>query len=465
MRYRTTHAIPLLLLAAVYTSFAQVEVYFNSSTDSSVALGTSYASGDADFLQLVTDYIGAARSSVDMAMYNLTRDAVTDALIDAHDRGVRVRVIGHVDNVVKGESFQRLRQAGVVVWHNPQADSGERQALMHDKFFVIDADAPSDEHGTPVTITGSWNATYWQTISDPNNIVVLHDSTVASLYKSEFEEMWGGQGDLPDSTRARFGANKRAGTARNVTLADGNRVTVWFSPADSTSAGIEAVLATAQSSICVAAYSFTYDNLGARLKTQHDSAGADVRVLIDNTDDIGSEFPFLQAFADVHAWDSPKLLHHKYAIVDAIPVSGGTDPVVVTGSHNWSYSAERYNDENAIAIFDDTTANHYLQEFAARYSEAGGSRPFQTGSRVTAQFLSAQSVRILPNPVGSSMEIWGWRGGTAAIHDVTGRIVRTIEVANRYPSRVDVSDLPAGAYFVELRTDTAPFVVPLRICR
>ena len=63
-------------------------------------------------------------------------------------------------------------------------------------------------------------------------------------------------------------------------------------------------------------------------------------------------------------------LHHKYAIVDAEPL--GYTPYVITGSHNWSSSAENRNDENTLIIQDDGTANYYLQEFAARYYEAGG---------------------------------------------------------------------------------------------
>ncbi|NIA29611.1 MAG: T9SS type A sorting domain-containing protein, partial [Actinobacteria bacterium] len=81
--------------------------------------------------------------------------------------------------------------------------------------------------------------------------------------------------------------------------------------------------------------------------------------------------------ADVHLDALPKLLHHKYMIVDAsLPDS---DPLVETGSHNWSISANTKNDENTLILHSERIANLYLQEFAARYHESGGNGDLVTG--------------------------------------------------------------------------------------
>ena len=61
--------------------------------------------------------------------------------------------------------------------------------------------------------------------------------------------------------------------------------------------------------------------------------------------------------------------HHKYAIIDASNVSA--DPIVLTGSHNWSGNAENNSDENTLIIHDATIANIYLQEFEKRWGELG----------------------------------------------------------------------------------------------
>ena len=46
-----------------------------------------------------------------------------------------------------------------------------------------------------------------------------------------------------------------------------------------------------------------------------------------------------------------------------------SDPLVITGSHNWSTAAETNNDENTIIIHDANIANQFYQEFYMRMSE------------------------------------------------------------------------------------------------
>ena len=60
-----------------------------------------------------------------------------------------------------------------------------------------------------------------------------------------------------------------------------------------------------------------------------------------------------------------RTLHHKYAIVDY--AQGSTTPLLITGSHNWSASANSIHDENTLLIYDHTLANIYYQEFSARF--------------------------------------------------------------------------------------------------
>jgi len=57
-------------------------------------------------------------------------------------------------------------------------------------------------------------------------------------------------------------------------------------------------------------------------------------------------------------------LHRKYAIVDAENIN--SDPLVVTGSHNWITVVEERKDENSLIIHDVDITNLYLQEFTTR---------------------------------------------------------------------------------------------------
>ena len=58
---------------------------------------------------------------------------------------------------------------------------------------------------------------------------------------------------------------------------------------------------------------------------------------------------------DVRNDTNSKLMHDKVMIVD------GT--VVLTGSFNWSTSAEENNNENLIVIYGNDTASLYQNEF------------------------------------------------------------------------------------------------------
>jgi phosphatidylserine/phosphatidylglycerophosphate/cardiolipin synthase-like enzyme len=84
--------------------------------------------------------------------------------------------------------------------------------------------------------------------------------------------------------------------------------------------------------------------------------------------------------ADVHLGDySPGYLHHKLMLID--PGHPGSDPIVISGSPNWSTAAGSVNDENQIYIHDYTIVREFLQEFAERYHAASGKAPRRgTGS-------------------------------------------------------------------------------------
>ena len=57
----------------------------------------------------------------------------------------------------------------------------------------------------------------------------------------------------------------------------------------------------------------------------------------------------MQAGLKVMFDDRPRIAHNKTIIIDP----DGPDPVVETGSLNFSYSAEHRNAENALLVKDD----------------------------------------------------------------------------------------------------------------
>jgi phosphatidylserine/phosphatidylglycerophosphate/cardiolipin synthase-like enzyme len=70
----------------------------------------------------------------------------------------------------------------------------------------------------------------------------------------------------------------------------------------------------------------------------------------------GTEFERLQtAGVDVRLDGNPDKLHHKVLLID--------QEIVITGSYNFSASAENNNDENTLVIHSTPLARRFLAEF------------------------------------------------------------------------------------------------------
>ena len=146
--------------------------------------------------------------------------------------------------------------------------------------------------------------------------------------------------------------------------------------------------------------SFTRNDIGATVINVNNNFGTNVRGIIEQENITGREYAdLLAAGVNVKSHQGvPKQLHHKYAIIDAGPNSiAAADPIVLTGSHNWSTNAEDNSDENTIIIHDHTIANIYLQEFEERWGELGP--PNELNELINIQ------VSVFPNPSAGKVEV------------------------------------------------------------
>jgi len=155
------------------------------------------------------------------------------------------------------------------------------------------------------------------------------------------------------------------------------------------------------------------------------------------------------------------LLHHKYAIVDAENPSA-PDQIVVTGSHNWSSSAETSNNENTLIVHSKRIANLFLQEFKARYIEAGGTDTIlvsvkQTNDLAPSEFSLSQNY---PNPFNPTTKIsFSLKHSglsTLKVYDLLGReiasLVNEYLTAGNYTIEWSGSNLSSGVYFYQIRS-------------
>lgn len=345
-------------------SVGTINIYFNFSVDTSVAIPGNAAKGSVNFEQKLIERINAANHSIDLALYSFfNMQNIANALVVAKNRGVKVRVV--YDNRTTQNSMQTLLSAGIQMSQRPSNLSG----IMHNKFFVFDArdTIPSNDW----VWTGSWNVTSAE-VNWKNNVIEINDPAIASAYTIEFEEMWGSNGDTPNSSTAKFGSQKSDNT-QHIFNVGGKDVELYFSPSDGTTQKIINSINSADSSIYMALFVVTRADIRQAIQNRFNAGVTDIRGIVDNINTTGSQYQNLASFAEMYQNVSPTL-HHKYGIVDAsYPWS---NPIVITGSHNWSSAAENDNDENTLLIKDINIANQYMQEFKKRYNEAGGTGTF-----------------------------------------------------------------------------------------
>jgi phosphatidylserine/phosphatidylglycerophosphate/cardiolipin synthase-like enzyme len=284
--------------------------------------------------------IDAARLTIDVAVYSMSLRTIRDALIRAHERGVQVRIVMESDNIDRSVP-QALIEAGIPILGD------RREGLMHDKFIVIDRSE---------VWLGSMNFTYSGTYEDNNQLFLIRSTKMAENYTKEFEEMY-----LDDM----FGDNIVPETPNPEIDIDGTSIEVYFSPDDGVADHIYEILTDAQESIYFLAFSFTTDEFGEAIRMQAENGLTIAGVMEEQqvNSNIGTEYDFFkQAGLDVFLDGNEGQMHHKTMIVDG--------EIVITGSYNFSRSAEIRNDENVVIFHNKQIADFYMQEFQRVYQLA-----------------------------------------------------------------------------------------------
>ena len=288
--------------------------------------------------------IDSARLTVDVAIYSLSLNSIRDALMDAHNRGVQVRMVMESENLDRSDP-QKIKDAGIPILGD------RREGLMHDKFVVID--------NSEVWL-GSMNFTDSGGYTDNNNLMRIRSVKMAENYTKEFEEMF-----VDD----KFGPDLVAETPNPRVTIDGTPIDVYFSPDDNVQASFVDLVNNAQQSIYFMAFSFTADEIGdaVRNRARDGVVVAGVMETEQVNSNIGTEFDlFKQAALDVLRDGNDGQMHHKVMIID--------ESIVILGSYNFTNSAETKNDETLIVVYSKEIAAQFMAEFQRIHSQAQAAR-------------------------------------------------------------------------------------------
>ena len=128
-------------------------------------------------LQVILHGIAGAKDSILVAAYSFTSKPVSEALLAAHKRGVKVAVVADQ----KGNSG-RYTAVNFLANHKIPVRLNGRYAILHHKFIVID--------GTAVQL-GSFNYSAAATDKNAENVLLLKNVPgIAAQYAAEWKRLW-----------------------------------------------------------------------------------------------------------------------------------------------------------------------------------------------------------------------------------------------------------------------------------
>lgn len=116
------------------------------------------------------------KRTAELCVFTITDDRVSRAILDAHRRGVAIRVVSDNDKSADlGSDLDRLCRAGIAV----RIDRTE--AHMHHKFALLDGE---------VLLNGSYNWTRSANDENCENLVVTREPGLVAAFEAEFERCW-----------------------------------------------------------------------------------------------------------------------------------------------------------------------------------------------------------------------------------------------------------------------------------
>ena len=137
-----------------------------------------------DPVQPLINVINSANSSLDIAIYSLTKPDIVSAIAAAENRGVAVRII--TDREQSGDKYQAKE---LLVLSNAGIPINSHQGLMHLKVTIAD---------DKTVTTGSYNYTDEATYDNDEVLVIINDQNIAQNWDNEFQSMWTDTTDYQD---------------------------------------------------------------------------------------------------------------------------------------------------------------------------------------------------------------------------------------------------------------------------
>jgi phosphatidylserine/phosphatidylglycerophosphate/cardiolipin synthase-like enzyme len=264
----------------------------------------------------------SAKRTLDVAMFEVDEPAFIAALLERHEKGVRVRVVIDAENY-KEDKHKDLKAAGILV-----VDT--RTALMHSKLMAADGER---------IYGGSANATVSALTQQDNDGFFIESPELAARVEKFVEDMF---------EKKLFGHKRETPGVQPVKLGT-TTVELSLSPEDKPLDRVVAEVAAAKKSIRFLAFNMSHKDLTGALADAV-KRGVKVRGVCAKVNAYTGGAALATKGVKVYLDGTGAFMHSKFIIVD--------EKVVVTGSFNFSLNATD-NEEDLFVIRSAAVAKRY----------------------------------------------------------------------------------------------------------
>ncbi|NUW67102.1 phospholipase D-like domain-containing protein [Vibrio coralliilyticus] len=153
-----------------------IKVLDNVRANQSSEVATSWFSPGKSCATGIIEQLKLARDSIDICVFTIADDDLTKHILEAHQRGVEVRIITDNDKMYdKGSDIEYLAKQGVAV----KIDTTPYH--MHHKFAIFD---------NKRLINGSFNWTRSASKYNQEDITLSDDKRFLQSFSRQFEKLW-----------------------------------------------------------------------------------------------------------------------------------------------------------------------------------------------------------------------------------------------------------------------------------
>ena len=141
--------------------------------------------------EVLENIISATKVSIDAALHRFNSQRLGKTLLDAHRRGIRIRLLTDRSKYEKSQATRELLAACEFSFRTTRGREGE-DSKMHHKFVVVDG---------RLVITGSYNWTFASEVLNHENVLLLREPRLIKSYSLEFDALWAISEAITESTQ------------------------------------------------------------------------------------------------------------------------------------------------------------------------------------------------------------------------------------------------------------------------